>query len=113
MAITELTLGNPEDLILLKDDDVTAFIFTVTDADGAAFDFTGYTDVDFDIYRFNGDASQVNLTPTISSNEVTLTIDYSADITGTLNKGRYFYKLTYKDASNYIQTISYGYLIIT
>lgn len=116
MAYSKLYIGADTPLALYKGDDIINFTFTVTNSDGSDYDFTGYTDVNLNIYKHSQRdkvlVALVNTTNlTIAANVVTLNADYSTDI-AIQSVGLYHYELTYLDASSRPITVCFGKLEI-
>jgi len=114
MALTKVYIGATENLELFNGDDIIGFTFTVTNSDGSAYNFTGYTDQNLYIYA---DANRKVLLKTIlaadltiSSNVITWSSDYSASI--ALENGLYYYSLTYEDATSRPVSVALGTLRI-
>ena len=111
MAYTKIYIGANQDLSAYKGDDIIDFTFTVTDSDGADYDFTGFSDLNLIIYNHRGGdvlATLVNTTNlTISGNVITLNADYSADI-AINDLSIHYYELTYNDASSRPITVAFG-----
>lgn len=115
-VVHNVYIGTRNDLQFLIGEDVINETFTVTNADGSAYDFTGFTDLN--LYIFNGDTrsrlvktlvATTNLTiPTPANGIILLNIDYSTDIGQTLKAEEYYYKLTYLDASSRPITVCFG-----
>jgi hypothetical protein len=115
-VVHKVYIGTRNDLEFLMGEDVINETFTVKNADGSAYDFTGFTDVNLFIY--NGDTRKrlvktlvvdTNLTiPTPENGIILLNIDYSTDIGVTLKPEEYYYKLTYLDASSRTITVCFG-----
>lgn len=112
MSYTAFYIGKEKDIAIYKGDDLIDRTFTIKNNDGTAYDFTGYTDINLNIYKYSHrDKPLKTLTATtnltISGNVITLNADYSADI--DINKlGIYYYELTYLDASSRPITVCFG-----
>jgi hypothetical protein len=112
--INKIYIGDVQDLELLFNEDVIAFTFAVTNADTTAYNFTGFTDVNLEVFDCDTKSKLLetlvktdNLTiPTPANGLVLLSVDYSVDI--DIDPGLYYYKLTYLDASSRPITVSLG-----
>ena len=97
MSATKLYIGEKQDLELLVGDDVIDATFTVLNSDGSSYDFTGFTDINFYIYDYKARRflreTFVNTTNlSISSNVITLKVDYSVDV--DILPRLYYFKMT-------------------
>lgn len=114
MSLNKLYIGDVQALEMLEDEDIIDYIFSVVDSDETASNLTGFTDIN--LYIFDGDTKTKlletlvvtdNLTiPTPASGEIVLNVDYSVDI--DIDKGMYYYRLTYLDASSRPITVGKG-----
>ena len=114
MSTTKVYIGDNENLELFLGDDIINFTFTVLNADGTAFDFTGFTDQNLFIFtdkNRNVIAKKILAADlVISGNVITWSSDYSASI--NLDIDLYFYSLTYEDSTSRPITVALGTLRI-
>lgn len=112
MATTSLVYGAELDLKIFGNDDIVGATFTITDSDGNAVDFTGQTALTFTVYEERDGTAIKELTDgagvSVSSNVITLAVDYSVDFSALSIAKSYYYELAWENASAQPQTISYG-----
>lgn len=110
MGFNRTYIGRKMDLGLFKGNDIINYTLGVTNKDGTAYSFTGYTDINLKVYS---DEDRTNVLKTIATgsfsiaaNVITINVDYSVAL--DLNVGDYFYELTYEDATSRPITVIYG-----
>lgn len=113
MSYTDTFIGKAKPLRIYANIDVIDFTFTVLNNDESAYDFTGWTDINLKIYNHRGGTlletlvKTVNLT--ISSNVITLNIDWSEDMAAEIDTtDLLYYDLIFLDSSSRSIMISFG-----
>ena len=114
MSNDKLYIGQEKGLTMLIDEDVIDATMTVTNADDTDYSFAGITDINMLIWDHQGgpllDTLVMTDNLTVSSNIITLNVDYSADMTGVTLSGIYYFKITWNDASARPITVRFGNL---
>jgi hypothetical protein len=106
--------GKRKNIQIYKDKDIVNFVFAVFNNDDTDYSFTGIASAAMNIYN---DETRTEILATFtqaeshisqSSNDLTLNIDYSADIGTALELGLYWWDLSWVDANALDRVLAFG-----